>query len=285
MEKLFTEQELKAIEYEAKSNLTDYLATMVITGDSIATTIITISEYRHLIFVEGNEDTAYSHISDRHSMFSHKNYWVKVDDDNYRLDDPSKFHPTMMPIIDFVKIAEAIFTTDNKNITKNNHPDKFDKYTGAYAFKDGPEERYHLLTYKDTRIVHTLFPDKKRHNRKSKVKLGKGIVTTTTKFPAGYNDLVVPYENNKGLTAYSILIRKYYQEKVERTFIQKHDELGEPEDAFLVYEREFKGYERFEWQDMNTYQNSDLTDYERLINQIDEQYKAGIWTDEELVKR
>ena len=281
MEKLFTKEQIALIEQEADTNLDFYLATMVMNGEATEISIITISECNQLIFVEGNDDSGYQHLSDRHGLFSYRNFWVKVDEENYRLDDPSKFHPRMMPIIDFVKIADAIYSPENKNITKNNHPDKFDKYTGTYTYQDGPEEKYHLLTYKGTKIVHTLFPDKKRYNRKSKVKLGKGIVTTTMKFPIGHNDLVVPYENNKGLTAYSILIRKFYEEQIERGFIQKHDGLGEPEDAFLIYERKFEGFERFERNDMNVYQNGDLTDFERLISEIDEQYKAGVWTDEE----
>jgi hypothetical protein len=280
LEKLFTKSELKAIEHEANSNLDYYLATHVMDGEATEMSIITISEHRQLIFTEGNDDTGYRHLSDRHNKFSYKNYWVKVDAENYRLDDPSKFHPRMMPIIDYVKIADAIFLPENKNVTKNNHPDRFDKYTGTFTYQDNPEEKYHLLTYKDTKIVHTLFPDKKRYNSKSKVKLGKGNVTTTLKFPIGHNDLIVPYENNKGLKAYSILIRKYYEEQIERGFIQKHDKIGEPEDAFLVYERKFEGFERFERDDMNVYQNSDLTDFEILITEIDQHYNSGKWIDE-----
>jgi hypothetical protein len=93
--------------------LDEYLNTHVISGEATETSIITITALRQLIFTEGNEDTGYGHLRDRHSLYSVKNYWV-----GQKLDDPSKFHPKMMPIVDFIKIAEAVFDPENKNITK-----------------------------------------------------------------------------------------------------------------------------------------------------------------------
>jgi hypothetical protein len=280
MERLFTDDQLKTIGEEARSNLSYYLATTVSDGNATEISIITISEKKQLIFTEGNDDTGFQHLRDRHALYSYKNYWSKTED-GFRLDDPSKFHPKMMPIIDYVKIADAIFGEEKKNITKNNHPDKFDKYSGTYVYQDGLEEKYHLLTYKDTRIVHTLFPDKKRHNRKSKVKLGKGTVTITMKFPQGHNDLLLPYENNAGITGYSILIRRYFPQEIEVGYIQKYDQAGAPQALFTIYERKLNGYERFEREDMNFFQYGDISDYEKLITEIDQKYKDGAWADEE----
>jgi hypothetical protein len=280
MEKLFTAAQLAAIEQEAQNNLAFYFATTVSDGNATEISIVTISEKQQLIITEGNDDTGFQHLRDRHALYSYKNYWQKTDN-GYRLDDPSKFHPRMMPIIDYVKIADIIFAPENKNITKNNHPDKFDKYTGTYTYKDGLAEKYHLLTYKDTKIVHTLFPDKKRHNQKIKVKFGKGTVTTKMKFPEGHNDLYLPYENSAGITAYSILIRRYFAQELEVSYIQKHDTLGNPEDLFIINERKLNGFERFEHEDMNFFQHSDISEYEKLIAEIDQQYQNGTWADEE----
>ncbi|MBL7937467.1 MAG: hypothetical protein JNM51_16795, partial [Bacteroidia bacterium] len=107
-------------------------------------------------------------------------------------------------------------------------------------------DTYHLLTYKDTKIVHSLFPDKKTYNKKPKTKYGKGFVSTKTKFPEAYNDLIVPYENEKGKVVYSILIRKFYNEGIERTFIQKHNISGIPESRYQLAERTFTDYESFD---------------------------------------
>lgn len=268
MENLFTEEELSIIEKEANSNFEYYLDTTVLNGKANETSIITISKKNKLIFVEGNLDTGFKHLNDRHSYLSFKNYWIPNEMDNLKLDNPSKFNPRMMPIIDYVKIADAIFCKENKNITKNTKPELFDKFTGHFNYNE--TEKYHLITYKSTKIVHTLFPDKKKHNSKRKCKFGKGITKISTKFPEGYNDLFIPYENNEGKTAYSILFRKYYSEKIERIFIQKHDNGENPIEQYFLAYRNFENYEKFEREDMNRMQIGDLTDFEKIINEIDE---------------
>lgn len=268
MEKLFSKDELIEIESEATQNMEMYLDTTVLNGQSNEKTIITISKDKQLIFVEGNKDTGFQHLRDRHGFFSFKNYW-QSDGANVKLDNPTKFHPAMMPIIDFVKIADAVFNIENKNITKNTRPDVFDKYTGTFSYKEEPEQEAHLIVYKDTKIVHSLFPNKKKYNRKIKLKYGKGNVTTSLKFPEGYNDLTVPYEDSRGVIVYSILIRKFYAEQIEKVFIQKHDEQGEPKELFFLGQRAFSDFESFDRENMAQYQYGDLSDFEDIINQID----------------
>ncbi len=269
MEKLFSIGDLTEIKNDAEIHLSDYLGALIVNGEATERTIITVTRNKHLIFVEGNSDTGYQHLKDRHGAFSLRNYWVNLEN-GIKLDNPSKFHPKMMPFVDYVKIAEAVFSEENKSPIRNKHPDQFDKFTGYYNYTGKRDELYHLLTYKDTKIVHTLFPDKKRYNRKRNVKLGKGIVKTELRFPIGYNDLIVPYENEKGIAVYSILIRKYYSEQIERTFIQKHNAGGVAEDeAYFLSERPFDGFERFDRELMYRYQYTDLVDYERIISQID----------------
>lgn len=271
MEKIFTKQELDLIEKEAISNTDYYLDATVLNGDATETSIITISKNKKLIFVEGNDYTGFIHLRERHNCFSFNNFWISTEQDIVKLDNPSKFNPKMMPILDYVKIADTIFCKENKNITKNNRLDLFDKFTGNFKYEDNEIEKYHLLTYKDTKIVHSLFPDKKKYNFKRKCKFGKGITTTTLKFPEGYNDLLVPYDNDKGKTVYSILFRKYYSEKIERVFIQRHDKDGKAIEQYLLADRHFEHHERFEREDMYKAQCGDLTDFEVIINQIDEQ--------------
>jgi hypothetical protein len=272
MEKLFTEDQLAEIQRNAELEFETYFNGIVVDGKSTEITIVTISKTNHLIFVEGNQYTGFAHLRDRHSYFSHKNYWTINDEKLPKLDNPSKFHPTMMPIVDYVKVADAIFSVENKNITKNHRPDLFDKYSGFYSHSDNIE-KFHLLTYKNTKIVHTLFPDKKKHNEKRKCKFGKGRVTTSLKYPEGHNDLLLPYENEKGIVAYSILIRKYYSEKIERVFIQKHDNIGNSNELYLLAYRNFDDYENFDRETMHEFQYGDLTDFEDVINQIDDQTK------------
>jgi hypothetical protein len=273
MEKLFTTAQLAEIQQEADTNLDYYLDTRVIAGNANEVNILTISAQHQLIFTEGNDDTGFRHLRDRHARFSYQNYWQKAEQ-GYRLDDPSKFHPCMMPILDYVKIADALYAPENKNVTKNNYPDRFDKYTGSYVHQDEAAEKYHLLTYKDSRIVHTLFPHKKRHNRKTKLKLGKGTVKTSFTFPEGHNDLYLPYENQDSLPVYSILIRRYFPQEIEISFIQQHDATGAPATLYIINERKLDGFERFGPEDSAFFEYGDISEYEKVIADIDRHYQA-----------
>jgi hypothetical protein len=167
----------------------------------------------------------------------------------------------MMPIVDFVKIAEELYQEANKNITKNNNPDLFDKYSGTYSFIEHHLEKYYLITYKDTGILHSMFPDKKKHNRKSRTKFALGEVSTSLIFPEGINDLIIPYEDSNKIVRYSILFRKYYEYKTECLFILKHGENGVPLEYFLIGSRDFDSFEKFSMEDVISFQNYDLSDF------------------------
>lgn len=260
---------MEAISKEAEINFEDYHNCHCIDGNATEVSIKTISVDKHLIFVVGNEHTGFDHLNDRHSYFSNENYWTLSEYGNYKLDNPSKFNPEMIPIVDYLKIAEAIFYEQNKNITKNNRPDLFDKYTGYYTFTDGISEKYHMLTYKDTKIVHTFFPDKKRHNRKIKCKYGKGIVTTKMIVHEAINELLVPYENKDGMMAYSILLKKDYATMTEKLLIQKHNTSDNILEQYHIASRVFNQFEMFDREQMYFFQNGDLSELEVIINEID----------------
>ena len=275
MEQIFTKKQILEIEKTASRDLS-YIGGCTICGKATEVSILTISKKSHLIFTEGNEYTGFNHISNRHSYYSYINYWVLNNDGINRLDKPSKFHSKMMPIIDFVKIAEEIYKEDYKNITKNSRPELFDKYSGTYIYDNDYKEMYHLLLYKDTKVVHSMFPQSKRKNQKVRTKYGKGIVKVITKVPEFTQDLFLPYENKLGVPVYSILIRKYLADQKERTFIQKHNNTGEVIGSVLLGERSIAFNERFERSFMNVIQNSDLLDFESVINKLDKGEIKGV---------
>jgi len=268
-EQLFSKQEIQKIIKEATTREKRYLDTIVLDGKATETSIHTISPVKRVIFTEGNEHTGYKHLRERHSQHVYKNYWITDENGIIRLDRPSKFHPDIAPI-HYTKIADAIFSPENKNVTKNHRPELFDKYTGLYVHKDNPPEKLHLLTYKDTRIVHTMYPDKKKHNLKAVAKFGKVHVKSTRVLIGNHADLIVPYEDQNGIVRYSILIRKFYQEQMERAFIQEHDKNGEPEYLILLGERKINNFDSFDHPMMSYFQHRDLIDYERIINQLAE---------------
>ncbi len=265
---MFSKKQIAEIERIASEDLS-YIGGYTVDGKATEISILTVSKKNLLIFTEGNEHTGFKHIRKRHSYYSYINYWVLNEKDTIRLDNPSKFHPKMMPIIDYVKIAEVIYKEENKNITKNSKPELFDKYSGTYIYDNDHKEMYHLLLYKDTKIVHTMFPQSKRKNQKVRTKYGKGTVKVETKIPEFTHDLILPYENEMGVPAYSILIRKYLAELKERTFIQKHNDSGKVIGSVLLGERNITFNERFERGFMNAMQTSDLLDFESVINKLD----------------
>jgi hypothetical protein len=89
-------------------------------------------------------ETGWDHLRDRHAPYSFQNYWKENGDGVFKLDDSSKFHPQMIPIVDYVKIADGIFTEENKNMEKNKRPDLFDVFIGSYTFRE-KGERYRLV--------------------------------------------------------------------------------------------------------------------------------------------
>lgn len=273
MENLFTKEELTEIENDALSNFDYYLGTVVFNGNCNERTIITISAVNHLIFVEGNDHTGFAHLRDRHGFFSNNNYWKTDGVVTPKLDNQSRFHPKMMPIVDYVKIADSIFVESNKNVSKNKNPDIFDVYTGCYSYEEEKESPYLLIVYKNTSIVHTLYPQKKTNNVKRKFKYPKGIVSSSlkVKFPSGgYNDLVIPYVNEQGTTVYSIFITKDYAKQKEQIFIRKHDITGMPVDFYLLGTRTFSTFETFGMEEISQYQLGDLSDFEEILKEIDE---------------
>jgi len=266
-EQLFSSLELDDITKEATFREERYVDTIIISGKSTATSIHTMTPINRLIFPEGNDYTGYKHLRERHSQHVYKNYWITTHEGQVKLDRPSKFHPDIVPI-HYSAIADAVFSSENKNVTKNHRPELFDKYTGFYAHKANQPEKYHLLTYKDTRIIHTMYPDKKKHNLKEVAKFGKGHVWQSQILVKNYADLIVPYEDQMGIIKYSILLRRFYTEQVERIYIREHDENGDSEYLIFLGERKINDFNRFDHTIMSSFQHRDLIDYERIINQL-----------------
>jgi hypothetical protein len=141
-------------------------------------------------------------------------------------------------------------------------------YSGQFKFKEEPETTCHLLVYKDSKIVHTLYPGKKKYNLKTKLNLARGIVTTHTIFPPGHRDLVVPFHNNKGTVLFSILVRRTLWDKMEYLFIRKHDNSGDPAEHFLLSIEQLNNADDFDRGLMHYFQFDDLSQFESVIKEI-----------------
>lgn len=234
------------------------------------TMILRIGQKNGVIMVHGDEHTGFTHIIKRHNYHSETDYWKKEEDKNgnrlIKLEDPSRFSKESIPIYHYTGIADKIFTKENLNIKKNKRPDLFDLYTGVYQYEKGKPMKYHLITYKDTPVVHTLYPDKRKFNKKKIVNLfrekvyGKELPHRDTK------TIFIPYRDHLK-TRYTILIRKEYQTQKEVISIAKHGVNGEPEKVLKVGERDL--VDNFSIQhEMLSYQYSDLTNLEKILKKV-----------------
>jgi hypothetical protein len=269
MEEIFNREEILEIENDA--NRSDFRKGITIcNGNSNSKTIIHVSKQKELIFVNGNLHTGFEHINARHSIFSLMNFWKSTND----LDNPSKIIPEASNILGYIKISESIFKEENKNTIKNYRPEIFDMYTGSHTHND-VSEVYHLLLYKNSLIVHTLFPQSKKQNRKFVLKkYVKGIIKSKFKFPEGVEEMIIPYENSDGIVSYSILFRKEMNNRTESVFFQMHNEFGVPIETILIAKTNFEVFERYDDNVFEFYQYSDLFEIEKMIEQFDLSYNS-----------
>lgn len=167
------------------------------------TDIFSISPTKKLIFIQGDNFTGLQHINMRHRFYS--NAHSKISDNAFVA--TSRFPKDSGTLFDYQKISETIYNPENVD-SKNNNPTLFDVYKGK-ADKTGTEFR--LILYKDTRIVHTLFPIEKKKPQKRFEK---------TDIVAQWHDLVtllavIPYFDSNQILRYGIGVTFYTNKQTE----------------------------------------------------------------------
>lgn len=233
-------------------------------------TIYKISPVKGLIFIKGNSETGFEHIHARHEFWSTNPYWKENPEGKTKLGDPSRFNKSSIPIIDYILLGDAIFSNENKNTDKNHDPSRFDMYSGEYTEQDGSKSVYHLLTYKDTKIVHTLYPQSQKYNlkRPDKFHFSRGTVSAEETPAKSLFEIKIPYLNSENKTVYSILIRKHTELKQEKAFVLIHANNSEPESFVYVGERPIHSF-LSPTHELVTYQHADLRTFERIILDLD----------------
>jgi hypothetical protein len=106
-----------------------------------------------LIFIHGNSETGWEHILQRHNKLSNRLYFGK------KKNFPSKFNIHLVPINDFPNVADDVFI--NGTIDMSKQVPEFEKYIGLsdkYT-RATEKKKFHLVLYKGTKIVHSLYPD------------------------------------------------------------------------------------------------------------------------------
>jgi hypothetical protein len=245
-EVLLTEFELAEITLAATDPLLKDPQIVNIFGRG-ATAVHKVSPKNELILIRGNEHTGLAHISARHSYFSRKPTWL-VDktpqgEQKHRLDDPGRFRPASIPVIDYLAIADAIYSVENLATAKNKRPDVFDIYVGDFTYPDGVVEKHTLILYKGTKIIHTLFPQERTNNR-ARLKgfpFTRGLPSYSWHVAVGILEVNIPYLNHANQVKYSIVIKIDSGSKVQETLLWAHNERGEQEQYILLDSRPHSG--------------------------------------------
>lgn len=220
MEELLTEDEIILIIDESKNDR--YSDSSRIYPVGLKTSIFKVSRKSGLILVHGNEDTGYNHIFNRHSQWSRMPYWKEGE-----IGNPTKFKLSVAPI-DYLTVADAIFL--HHDVARKNVNNQFDVYEGKFRHRDNEEIPYRLLTYKDTKIVHTLYPKQAPSNKSKKPKLKnlrQGFAGNCSEdMRSGIQYFEYSYYNQKDVEIFKVILRSILAERKEKWYIQVNDTEG-----------------------------------------------------------
>ncbi len=281
MEQLLTKEDIKQILYgNFKNPVLMYHGYHLISKEDYPhTALIAVSDHNSLFLIKGNKDTGYEHIIDRHNYWSTKLYTIKKENGETVFQHQSRFPGDVSPI-HFTKIADEIYKPENL-ITENIHKDsnKFDLYIGEYFFENEKKEKVKLLIYKDTKIIHSLFLQSAKFNKKrvKKFPFARGVVKYAKKKPNEVRKVLIPYLNSKGKLCFGITIEKYPELNREDIIIMIFDPKSSDLSKYnfiKIQEREINNFLSMQAEEFN-YQHADLREVEQLIQKLDNDLKSG----------
>ena len=285
MKGILTKEHIKHVEKEAQNpiyRMQGAISFAVATKNPFAIVKITPNG---LIFIKGTDDTGFDHIHQRHSGDNQNEYWDNFYDnkgevvekrDNfgrrkYRLDNPSSFHPYSIPIYDYLNIADQVYDLRNLNNEKNKKKDLFDVYEGLAIDLNRSEINYRLITYKNSKIVHTLIPLTKKFNSQEKriIHFARQSAKSIRRLIDDDFQIEIPYKDEYGIIRYVIIVREdIHDEKKEKWYIQVNAPDGTPlaTDYFGSREKDMdirsKTY-------LRRLKNVDLTPLEKMIKKME----------------
>lgn len=282
MERLLTPEEILNVNTDFKTNpiYRIYNLRKWYREDFPITEILSVSEKSDLIMIKGNSDTGFDHISERHNFFSLKIYTKEKEINNVMekkfADLPSKFPPNLAPK-DFVKIADEIFSPNNE-IKDNENPGSkyFDLYIATVNFPNIEKpEPVKLLIYKNTKIIHTMYPSRDTFSRKIKILKNFPFRRDVVFLKYFNNDTLlqinIPYVDVNGYLWYSIHIEKNFITNFEKWSILTFHGHNVSKYKIDIIEQQLVKFNLYR----STYQHGDLRKIEKHIMEIDNQFRNG----------
>ena len=232
--------------------------------------ILAVSPLKGIIIVAGNSATGFHHIKERHDFWSNHSYF-KPHEEDFKVDNPSKFGRKSIPIMDYQNISDQLYDHKNLSPDKNKSPDLFDLYIGKVVNENNGDGIYQMLLYKDTRILHTIYPKSKSNNETKKgnkiLKYAKGKVQSNIHFNPLTVVIGVPYRDRKGIPMYSFEIIRNYEEKMEYGIVRDLKREGHFDIYSAKIEEEFDQHKLEIEIDYFRFRN--LTQIERFIQKYD----------------
>ena len=278
MERLLTKEEINEIkaEFEIEREFLSDFSRKIYKSSYPITEILSISS-KNLIMIKGNSDTGYDHIRERHNFFTTKIYTKKKQNGEIGFQNQSKFPNNIAPI-DFLKIANDIYSPENEVIDNLNEGAKyFDLYLSSVTFPDFEKpESVRLLVYKNTKIIHSLFPVRDTFSRKIKQINNFPFRRDKVEVEFFRNDTFIqvriPYVDVNEKLWYSIFIDKDFIENIEKWRILIF--LGHHISKYSIDYHEQSAIKLNLYKSF--YQYSDLRITERFIKDFDEKFKSGL---------
>jgi len=227
-----TKSEIEEIVEESKKE--KYSDTQLIGFGRGRTSIFRLSRETGLILIVGDEFTGYNHIIKRHSVTSRVPYWK-----DGKIGEPTKLPIEIAPI-QYLNVAGQVFNPENKSVIKNNDPGIFDVYTGSVRYNQGYTFDLRLVTYKDTGIIHTMYPTTKRKEKVLR-NLRHGFVSkASNNILRGIHTYEFAYFDEKNVERYKVILRSFEFQSLARWYIQANDSYGMPLLTTLLKETPFK---------------------------------------------
>ena len=202
---ILSQIDIENLHRDLKSNLlfTHRGTRLMVTSKTEWKEVVYVS-FKGLIMIKGNSHTGYQHIRERHNFWTTKSYSTGKE-----FQAQSKFPQNILPI-DFLKLADAIYSKENLFV-ENKHvdADKFEKYVGQYALDGENLEQLNLILYKDTKIVHSLYPQSNKNNKnrnKKKYPYTRGEVNVSVDKFNRITEIFVPFLDLKMNQKYGLLV-------------------------------------------------------------------------------
>lgn len=274
MKEFLSKDEIALIIEEAKNPI--YRDPTVLTLGRKKIDIVRVTPINGLIFINGNDHTGFIHINQRHLQFQEVPKWSKQKDKSglkyFKLDKPSFFHSSIVPIYDYPNIAEALYKPENLNIVDNRTPEFVDLYSGFYHPKHYPQAPYRLLLYKGTKIVHNLYPITNQFSPIRALNYKRGSPKAVHEVKSAKTTIEIPYFDHKKTIRYKIIFNRNQFKKIEQIYINRYRTDGTLSQIFFVAERELLN-DTIDQKVLWAYEFSEYPNLERIILSIDTKIK------------